>query len=266
METKFTALVLAADREALNPVAQAAGVPCKSLIPLQGKPMLMRVLETLARCPSVERCLLLGPDREVLVQTELASLLGSSWLTWIPHQPSPSLSVLAGLSRVPENQPVLLTTSDLAFPSVQTFEDFCHQASVADADAAVGLIPYAKVASCLPEFRRTCLKFADGPFCTCNLFAFLTPKGRSLAELWRRLEQERKHPWRLIRELGLLSLSYYLLGRLSSDELARQVERKLGIKVKFVILPYPEAAIDIDTEDDLRQVQKLLKLSENHAP
>jgi CTP:molybdopterin cytidylyltransferase MocA len=256
---KFTALVLAADREALNPVAHAAGTPCKSLVPLQGKPLVRRVLETLARCPSVERCLLLGPPQEILAHTELASLLGSPWLTWMPHQPSPSLSVLAGFSRVPENQPVLLTTSDLAFPNVQTFEDFCRQASVSGADAAVGLVPTAQVVSCFPEFQRTRLKFADGPFCTCNLFAFLTPQGKKLAELWRHLEQERKHPWRLIRELGILSLAYYLLGRLSSDELARQVEKKSGVKVKFVILPYPEAAIDIDTEDDLRQVQKLLE-------
>lgn len=256
---KFSCLLLAADREGRNPVAQAAGVPAKSLILLEGKPMLVRVLETLKRCPSIERCLLLGPTWEILADHPIASLLKAPRLEWIPPQSSPSLSALAGLSRIPGNRPVLLTTADIAFPAVQIFEDFCRQASACGGDVAVGLIPYSKVAARFPGVRRTILKFADGPFCTCNLFAFFTPEGRRLVEFWRRLEQERKRPWRLIRVLGALTLLRYLLGRLSTYEISRQVERKLRLKVNFVVLPYPEAAVDVDTEDDLRLVRKMLK-------
>lgn len=259
MNAAFDGILLAADRESQNPVAKAAGVPCKSLAVLAGEPMLARVLKALEECPSIARCLVVGPARKTLEGHPVASLLESLRLEWVPPEPSPSLSTLAGLKRISEDRPVLLTTADLAFPASRTFEDFCHQATALGGDVAVGLIPYPEVAARFPRVRRTLLKFADGPFCTCNLFAFLTPKGRRLVCFWRRLEQERKHPRRLIRVLGTSTLLRYLLGCLSTQELARRVEKKLGIKVSFVVLPYPEAAIDVDTEDDLQLVRRLLE-------
>ena len=49
---RFTAIVLGGDREAVNEVAKAAGVRCKSLAPVDGTPMVFRVLEALrsSRC------------------------------------------------------------------------------------------------------------------------------------------------------------------------------------------------------------------------
>ncbi|GAB6068706.1 hypothetical protein JCM13664_20270 [Methylothermus subterraneus] len=268
---KFTCLLLAADRPGPNPVAKAAGVPAKSLVPLAGQALLARVLEALARCPAIERCLLVGPSSAILADHPIASSLKAPWIDWIPPESSPSLSALAGLSRVPEDRPVLLTCADLAFPSSQVFEDFCRKSSSCGGDVAVGLIPYAQVVARFPGIRRTLLRFSDGPFCTCNLFAFLTPEGRRIVAFWRALEQERKRPWRLIRALGSLALIRYLLGRLSTLEVSQQVEKKLGLRVNFIVLPYPEAAIDVDTEDDLRRVLKLLEPSppgraENSAP
>lgn len=258
MNAKFTCLLLAADREGQNPVAQAAGVPCKSLALLEGSPMLVRVLKALEQCSTIERCLLLGPAWEILANHPIASLLKPPRLEWVAPEPSPSLSALAGLSRIPEDRPVLLTTADIAFPAPWIFEDFCHQATALGGDVAVGLIPYPEIAARYPKVRRTILRFADGSFCTCNLFAFLTPNGRRLVTSWRQLEQQRKRPWRLILALGTFALVSYLLGRLSTQEVARRVEQQLGLQVNFVILPYPEAAIDVDTEGDLRWVRKLL--------
>ena len=45
----LTAIVLAADRTPRDPVARAAGVPCKSLAPVGGRPMVLRVLDTSPR-------------------------------------------------------------------------------------------------------------------------------------------------------------------------------------------------------------------------
>ena len=43
----FTALVLAGDRTPDDPVARAAGVPCKALALVGGRPMVSRVLDAL---------------------------------------------------------------------------------------------------------------------------------------------------------------------------------------------------------------------------
>ncbi|WP_022948986.1 nucleotidyltransferase family protein [Methylohalobius crimeensis] len=251
----FDAVLLAADREGENPVARAAGAPCKTLTPIGGQSLLSRVLDALEHCPTVQRCILCGPSEPIMSEPSISSVLELPWLEWIAPQPSPSLSALAGLAHIPENRPALLTTADLAFPDPRVFEDFCRGAATLGGDVAVGLIPYQTVAARYPGVRRTSLKFTDGPFCTCNLFAFLTPKGRTMVEFWRNLERERKHPWRLVRALDMIALIRYLLGRLSTQAISQRIEKKMGIQVNFVVLPYPDAAIDVDTEDDLHLVR-----------
>ena len=47
--TPFTAIVLAGDRTSGDPLAEAAGVACKSFVPVGGRPMVLRVLDSLER-------------------------------------------------------------------------------------------------------------------------------------------------------------------------------------------------------------------------
>ncbi len=254
---KFSTIVLAADREGENPVAKAANAPCKVMVPVAGKPMLQRILAALDECPVIEEIVLGGPAEEIWRGISFTKSLDKP-CEWITPDTSPSRSAWRCIERIETQRPVLLTTADIAFPSSQVFTEFCRRAIDREADVAVGLVPYRDVVERFPGVRRTPLKFADGPFCTCNLFAFLTPKGRELILAWRKLEQDRKRPWRLIRVLGLLPLLRYLARRLTTDEIARHVKRKLQIKVAFIRLPFPEAAIDVDTVEDLNFVRKLL--------
>ena len=59
----FSAIVLAGDRAAGDPLVEAAGVCCKALIPVAGTPMVLRVLEALGESPWVDERLLCGPPR-----------------------------------------------------------------------------------------------------------------------------------------------------------------------------------------------------------
>ncbi len=260
----FAAIVLAADRRPPDPVARAAGAPCKSLTPLAGKPLLSRVIAALDQSRLVERIVVCGPEEAAWRNLTLPR--SGKPVRWIPPAPSPSLSAWNGLEQVPKEMPALLTTADIAFPKATTFDDFCRQARNGDTDVAVGLVPLAPVNERFPDVRRTALKFADGPFCTCNLFAFLTPRGRELVTFWRRLEQERKRPWRMIRQLGIVPLVRYWRGRLTTAEVAGRVEERLGIRVRFVILNEPEAAIDIDTPEDLALARRYLEAARRSPP
>ncbi|MGD9192826.1 MAG: MobA-like NTP transferase domain containing protein, partial [Desulfobacterales bacterium] len=74
----FTAIVLAADRGPGDPVAKAAGVPCKSLTPVDGTPMIFRVLGALAASREVEQRILCGPPKAILKQEpKLGDLIAS---------------------------------------------------------------------------------------------------------------------------------------------------------------------------------------------
>jgi len=79
-----------------------------------------------------------------------------------------------------------------------------------------------------------------------------------MVEFWSQIERERKHPLRLIRTLGGLALVRYMLGWLSLSGALSQLGRKLNLRVEEVLLPFPEAAIDVDTPEDLVLAETIL--------
>lgn len=128
---------------------------------------------------------------------------------------------------------------------------FVGQASTGGLDVAVALAPYGLVQHAYPRSRRTVLKFSDGDYCGCNLFAFLTPRGRGMAGLWRKVEGFRKQPIRVIGLIGWLAMFLYALGMLSLAGAMRRISRQTGLAANAIIMPFAEAAIDVDSAADL---------------
>ena len=250
---RFTAVVLAADRGPGDPVSRAAGVSCKVLAPVGGRPMLERVLDALGASAWVAGGLVCGPAAPLVHQEpRLRSLLDRPGLSWVAPEGSPCRSVLSALDRLEGAFPVLVTTGDHALLTREMVDRFCAASAASGGDLTAGLAPWRSVMEAYPGTRRTRTRFRDGPFCGCNLFAFLTPASRQAAVLWREVETERKKPLRIIRRLGWGTLLRYAAGRLTLEEGLRRISRRMGLRVNAVILPQPEAAIDVDSEADWR--------------
>ena len=78
-----------------------------------------------------------------------------------------------------------------------------------------------------------------------------------MADLWRRVENERKRPVKMLSELGWLVVLRYLLGRLSLKEALRRISQRMGVRVGVVLLPFPEAAVDVDSVADWQVAQRI---------
>ncbi|MBI4256337.1 MAG: nucleotidyltransferase family protein [Candidatus Rokubacteria bacterium] len=256
----FAAVVLAGDRRPDDPVARAAGVPSKSLVPVGGRAMVLRVLDALGASRQVGTRVLCGPERSMLArEAELGRRIGAGQIAWVEPRATPSLSAASALETVPAGVPVLLTTADHALLRPDIVDYFCAGARAADADVAVGVTPYELVKAAYPDTRRTAIRLRDGAFCGSNLFAFLTPASRTAVGFWRRVEQERKRPLRLVAgALGWVAVLRYGLGRMTLDEGLARVSGRMGLRVAAVTLPFPEAAVDVDTLDDLRLVRAIV--------
>ena len=114
-QPKFSALVLAADRGPDDPVAGAAGVLCKSLAPIDGIPMVFRVVNALDASREVGAINLCGPPESIVNQTaDLAELIASGKVKWHANSATPSSSAYHVLQKLPDRIPVLLTTADHA--------------------------------------------------------------------------------------------------------------------------------------------------------
>jgi CTP:molybdopterin cytidylyltransferase MocA len=253
----FNAIVLAADRGRDDPVAAAAGVAAKCLTPIAGSPMVVRVVRALEQSARVNTILLCGPPADALREsTELAGMVAGG-VRWLSPEATPATSAAAALAALPEDVPVLLTTGDHALLTSDMVRHFLDQASALDGDVAVGLAPHELVQGTYPGTRRTVLKFSDGGYCGCNLFAFLSPRGRRMAHVWKQVEADRKQPIRVIGLVGWGAMALYALRLLSLEGAVRRISRQAGIAAGVVRMPFAEAAIDVDTVADLDLVRAI---------
>ena len=257
--TPFTAVVLAGDRSSIDPVARAAGVSSKSLTPVGGRPMVLRVLDALEAAQEVEEIVLCGPDKSALEQDkELPVRLGSGKVRWLQSQATPSSSTYHAMQYLPDRAQVLVTTADHALLTAEMVDYFCSGARQSDKDVVVGLALHELVAARYPETKRTAIPLADGSYCSCNLFGFLTPQGRSAAHFWRKVESQRKKTLRVIAGFGWLNLLLYLLKRPSLAEGLERISKRIGVRAGAIILPFPEAAVDVDSLNDWKMVESIV--------
>ncbi len=243
----FSALVLAGSRGGPDPVADYAGVPHKALIEVEGRPLLTRVAEAL-RAAGAERIAVSCNHPAV---DALARTLGLEVLT---SATGPSQSVLEGAGSL--GFPLLVTTADHALLQPGWITRFLADVP-AGTDVAAMVAPRAAVEAAAPGTQRTYLRLADGHWSGCNLFWLAEEQALGAVAFWRRLEAERKRPWRMARILGLGMLLKYATGRLSLAGAAQRLGELAGVTARIVPTPYGLAAVDVDKPADLDLVRQL---------
>ncbi|HEY1606857.1 MAG TPA: NTP transferase domain-containing protein [Allosphingosinicella sp.] len=251
-----TAILLAGERPGESGFARGRGVSAKALIPVAGEPMLARVARALLAAPSVTR---------ILVLTQAPERLRSEVPRWLAEEPrigwaassdtiAASIRVVAGGAEAP--WPLLVTTADHALLTPEMVEAFL--AGSEGADVAFAMVERRTVEAAWPETKRTWLKARGGQYSGANLFALANEQAGRALDLWAGIERDRKKAWRLLAFLGPSILIGALTRTLTLQGAATRIGRKLGFGAKAVILPFAEAAIDVDKPQDLELVERIL--------
>jgi GTP:adenosylcobinamide-phosphate guanylyltransferase len=255
----LTALVLAGRRGPADPVADAAGLSHKCLVPAAGVPMLARVVEALAASRSVRRIAVSIEDPDVVADLRpLTALRADGRLVVLAGAATPSLSALAAAETLDKPHPFVITTADHALLTPDLVDFFVAAAIETGADIVAGLVPAELVIAAYPRSKRTFLRFRDGSYSSCNLFCVVTDKGLRVLRFWRRVEQDRKRPWRIARAFGIGTLVLYVIGRLTLAQALARLSRVLEVDARAVVVPFAEAAIDVDKPSDLALVEEIL--------
>ena len=259
-EQKIATLLLAGDRSGVDEVARVAGVSCKALAPLAGIPMIVRVLDALQTSGRVDSFVLCGPAPAAVDDCPaLRQFIESDNVTWIPATSSLSASVQAGLAEIDPAALVLITTADHALLDAGVLDYFLDKSIDSRADVNVGLVEYGLIKTAYPGTRRTVLKFSDGGYCGCNLYALSGARARDIISLWQRIQTRRKQPWRMALGLfGFGVLVKYACGRLSMQQTRHAILKTTGVSVDFIELPFPHAGIDVDSPADKELVERIL--------
>lgn len=253
---EWTAIVLAGRRPGENGFAAAHGVAAKALIRAGGEPMLGRVARALLASPSIGRIVVLAQEAEALLAGELEWMAADPRVATAHSGDGISTSVgrVAGTETAP--YPVLVTTADHALLQPEMVEAFI--AGAKDVDAAFAMVERKTVERAHPETKRTWLKAANGHFSGANLFALLTPASTRGTEFWARAEKDRKRTLKLLTFLGLGTFLRAVTRTISLEAAAERAGRKAGFRLKAVLLPFAEAAIDVDKQSDLELAERIL--------
>jgi len=249
-------VVLAGDRGPGDPLAAAAGVPGKVLVPIAGRSLLARVLDAVAGFAPGARVLVVCPGH-VAYQRELDAQHAIRCERIAPAA-GPAASVGGALEQVDPATPVLLVTGDHPLIEPAWLQMLRAGAARNVADAAVGVADFDSVSRAYPGNRRTHYRFADRGVCGTNLFWFRTARGRRVVEAWQAFERDRKRPWRIVGRLGWINLFRYLLGRLSLEAAMAALSSRFDATLVAIRLDAPEAAVDVDTPADLALVERIL--------
>jgi GTP:adenosylcobinamide-phosphate guanylyltransferase len=253
---QWTAIVLAGRRPGEDGFAAGHGVAAKALIRVGGEPMLGRVARALLASPSIGRIVVLAQEAETLLGGELQWMAAHPLISTAQSGDGISESVgrVAGTAGAP--YPVLVTTADHALLRPEMVEAFT--AAAVGVDVAFAMVERGVVEKAYPETRRTWLKAANGHFSGANLFALLTPASALGTAFWARAEKDRKRTLKLLTFLGLGTFLRAVTRTISLEAAAERTGRKAGFRLKAVLLPFAEAAIDVDKPADLDLAERIL--------
>lgn len=247
------AFVLAGARVSGDPLAEAHNLPSKAHIKIAGTSMISRVLSALSKSQTTGCVTVIGLENHHALQSEEA------WppVNFAAGGRGPAASVNRRLNEIGGCSPLLVTTCDHALLTPVIIDAFLEQSIASNADLTVALSPRELIERHYPETRRTYLRFGDGEYSSCNLFCLLTPKAQEVVEFWQDAEQDRKHPWKIAWRFGVISALRILVGRPRLEKVFSIISSRLGVTIHPIVLPFAEAAIDIDTGEDLALVERI---------
>jgi CTP:molybdopterin cytidylyltransferase MocA len=258
-DTRYTALVLAASRGNLDPLAQAGGVSHKCFIDIAGQPMLRRVVEAVAECGRVGR-IVIAIEEESIEEAKqlLAPIAGADAFVYVPSKANIGTSVTGAVEEIPDALPLVVTTGDNALHTAEMVRFFCDALDDVKEDAALGLTPASYILEKYPEGNRAFHRFRDGAFSSCNLYALMTPRGVEGSKVFNSGGQFGKKPKRLIGAFGLAAFLLYKSRLVSIRTFLKFLSRAIGVKAAPVLMPFAEGPIDVDRMQDWELANRIV--------
>ena len=263
-QPRYTALVLAASRGNLDPLAQAGGVSHKCFIDIAGRPMIERVVEAVMASGCFRRVVVgIEADSIEEARTILAPLPGAGAIEYVASRETIGASVAAVATE--DMLPLVITTGDNALHTPEMVRYFCDALGDIAEDGALGLTPAEAVLAEYPEGNRAFHRFRDGAFSSCNLYALLTPRALAAPRVFNSGGQFGKKPKRLIGAFGLWAFLLYKSRLFTLRTVLKALSRAIGLRTAPVVMPFAEGPIDVDRMQDWELANRIVAAREGGA-
>lgn len=249
--------------EPKEPLYEVTHGGLKSMIPIAGKPMVQWVLDALSQSNYIGRIIVVGLPPET-------DLVCGKPLTLLADTGSMLSNIRAGAEEALHIDPTathaILSTGDIPALRGEIVDWLACQVKDTDQDVFYTVLERATMETSYPEFRINYTHLKNMQVCGGQLHAFRLQAVMEETPLWKRLIDARKSPMRQASILGYDAMLFLLLRQLSLKDAEATVCKRLGVKGKALLCPYPEIGVDVDKPAQLELMREhLSKRHDKHA-
>ncbi len=235
-------------------------VQYKALIPIHGQTMLERVMRALMASAYIGKIVVMAQSPGDLKAGLSPDLAEHDSIAFVESNDGIATSVHDVVGTAVAPWPVLVTTADNALLTGEILDFFLQ--SHAGQDVAVGVVERETMLAAYPDARRTWLKFRGGAYSGANLFALHNAAAKPALAMWAGVEKDRKKGWKIFAHFGPWLLLRALSRTIGFKQAMAEAGRRLSLSAEPIVLPFAEAAIDVDKPDDLELVTRILEQRE----
>ena len=232
---KVTALIVAGTSSAaLDPLAERAGVSRKYLVPVDGMPMIERLVMNAAMSPRIGAIRIAAREAdEIAAIPSIAKLVDKGRLAFTPEAFDMVDTMSAGADGA--SYPILITTADNCLWLPRDFTEFADKAIASQAAAASAIARKEDVIAVDPVRQGRCYEFSDGGYSSCNTYWIADACAPSLADIMRSSEEFAMYPFRMA-----------------------EASQRDGFELVPIVMEHGYCAIAVNDEHSLHVTEKLL--------
>lgn len=226
------------------------GVDNKSLIPINGKPMVEYVIDALRESSLINKISVSGSSKI------LRSHLGGKVDYYMEDRNTLFDNIKAGIEPFTDDNAVLIVTSDIPMITGWMINNLVERCIKQGGDFCYPIVEKKLNEERFPGVDRTYIRFKEGTYTGGNI-VYLNPAViEPCEEFAKKVIAFRKQPLKTGRLLGIKFLVGLMMGMLTIPEVEERVCKLLDIQASAIVVPYPEIGNDVDKPSDLEMVMQ----------
>lgn len=222
----------------------------KALIPLNGRPAVSYLIDSLKRCDSVGRVIVVTdkPGIDCASQADACIEAGMDM----------SGCVLAGLEAVADSQRCLIMNGDMPLASCEALDDLLGSAPVCD--IVYPIVERADVREFFPGRQPFYVNTREGQFTGSSCLLFSPNAVLARQDMLIRLLNARSNPKELLGLVGAGFAMKLMLTKLALGEFEAHLSRALNLSCRVFVTHFPELLVSIDNPADIGMMERELSL------